>query len=424
MTNQMILASVIFIATYCLIISGKISDMVAAFLGAILMLLLGMTNQELAIEAIDFNTIGLLIGMMIIVNITKRTGVFQYIAILLAKKARGSSWMIMVFLGIFTAMASAILDNVTTVLLVVPVTLAITETLEITPIPFLMLEILLSNIGGTASLIGDPPNIMIGSSNNLGFMDFILNLGPIVIIIFVVTMILYYFLYGKKLKVDPKLAEKILSFDEKKAISDKKLLFKSLLILFLTISGFTVHQFLQLEAATIAISGAMILLLISGIEPQAILQEIEWSTIFFFAGLFILVSALEHLGIIELIAKWVLNCTKGDVAMTALMILWVSAFASSFINNIPYVATMIPMIQALGRLTDMNITPIWWALALGACLGGNGTLVGASANVIVAGIAEKDNNRIGFFNYMKLGMPMMIISMILSSIYIYLRYLD
>ncbi|WP_330375380.1 ArsB/NhaD family transporter [Inediibacterium massiliense] len=413
----------IFILTYAVIISEKINRMTISFFGVILLVLFHVIDLKFAFSSIDFDTISLLIGMMIIVNITKRTGVFQYIAIRSAKLAKGDPWKILLILSIITAVSSALLDNVTTVLLIAPITLVMTEALEIDPIPFMFAQILSANIGGTATLIGDPPNIMIGSETGLGFMDFLLNLFPVVFIIFISTLFLLKRRYKSSLHVEERLKKKIMKMDEKLALTDIKLLKKSMTVLMCTIIGFAIHQFIGLETATVALSGAAILLLISNIDPEEILHEIEWITIFFFAFLFILVAALENVGVIDWIAHGMVDLTKGNLVFTALLILWVSALASSFLDNIPFVATMIPLIKSIGALSTFNILPLWWALALGACLGGNGTMIGASANVVVAGILEKHNHKISFIHYMKVAFPLMILSIIISTIYLYIFYL-
>jgi len=413
----------IFILTYIVIVSEKLNRTAVALLGAAIMLGIKVITQEYAIESIDFNTLGLLVGMMIIVIITKRTGIFEYLAIRAAKIAKGDPWKIIVIFSIITAISSAILDNVTTVLLITPVTLVITGILKLNPIPFLIPEILFANIGGTATLIGDPPNIMIGSATNLGFVDFIVNLGPIVVIIFIVILFVIKFVYKKQLTVEEELKEKIMNLDETKSIESKALLKKSLIVLGLTIVGFAFHQLLELESATVAMTGAAVLLIVSRINPEEILNELEWSTIFFFIGLFILVGALEEVGIIENMAKGVIALTKGNLFMTTIMVLWISAIASAFIDNIPFVATMIPLIKSIGVMSAINITPLWWALALGACLGGNGSLVGASANIIVAGMVEKTPYKITFSKFIKVGFPIMIITVIISTIYLVIFYI-
>lgn len=420
--KQVLIAVLIFILTYIAIISEKVNRTVVALFGAVLMIIFQVISQEDAFSIVDFNTIGLLIGMMLIVNILKKTGVFQYVAIKTAKAAKGDPWKIIVSFSVITAISSALLDNVTTILLVVPVTFVITDTLDINPIPFMITEILAANIGGTATLVGDPPNIMIGGATELGFLDFLINLAPIVIIIFIVTILILKVIYRNSLCVDEKNKKKILTFEENKTIKDKNLLKKSLIILGITIMGFSIHQILGLESATVALFGGVLLLLISKIDPEEILLEIEWTTIFFFIGLFVLVGALEKVGVIELLAKEIMSLTKGDLFMTAMFILWLSAIASAFLDNIPFVATMIPLIKSLSEISAINATPLWWALALGACLGGNGTLVGASANVIVGGMLQKQGYKLEFVDYMKVGFPLMIISIIISSIYLIIFY--
>lgn len=414
----MLLASIVFILVYGLIVSEKVHRTIAALLGASVMLLLYLIPQEEAIEAIDFNTIGLLVGMMTIVEITKHTGLFEYLAIKAAKSAKGSPMKIMVSLSVITAVASAFLDNVTTVLLIVPVTISICRELNVKPFPFLMAEIFASNIGGTATLIGDPPNIMIGSAVGLSFMDFVINLTPAIIIIQAVTSYIFYLLYRKQVSVTAENRKKIDKFNENEAIKDHVLLRKCLFVLALVIGGFVVHGALHFEPATIALSGASLLLLISGLKVNEVLAELEWPVIFFFAGLFVLVGTLERVGVIELIAKESLALTGGNLLLTGMLILWLSAIASAFIDNIPFVATMIPLIQSMGQLGGIDVGPLWWALSLGACLGGNGTLIGASANVVVAGIAEEKGFPISFIDFFKVGFPIMLVSIVISTVYI------
>lgn len=412
----------IFLVIYGIIISEKINRTAISLFGAIVMIILGILNQEQAIEHIDFNTIGLLVGMMIIVNILKRTGVFEYLAIRAAKKAKGDPWKILVLFAIITALSSAFLDNVTTILLIVPVTLVITDTLDTNPIPFMFTEILIANIGGTATLIGDPPNIMIGSAAGLGFVDFLVNLTPVVIVISFVVLFLLKLIYKDFLKTKDENKQKIMKMDETITIKDTLLLKKSLIVLFITILGFMVHAQFHLESATVALGGAALLLVISKIDPEEILFEVEWTTIFFFMGLFILVGSLVEVGVIDNLAKKMLELTKGNLFVTTLTILWVSAIASAFLDNIPFVATMIPLIKAMTASGQLDANPLWWALALGACLGGNGTIIGASANVIVTGIMAKEGRPVSFMSFMRIGFPMMIVSIIISTIYLILFY--
>lgn len=414
---------VIFVVTYVLIIWEKIHRMVVATAGGMLMLLFGFLTQETALkDNVDFNTLGLLIGMMILVTITRRTGVFEAVAIWAAKITGGDPLRLLALLAFITAFASAFLDNVTTVLLIVPVTLTLTDKLQVNPTPFLIAEIIASNIGGTATLIGDPPNIMIGSAVGLDFNAFILNLAPVILVVLAATIALLLLIYRKDLHVDDQNRQALLQLNFKEEINDWLLLKKSLLILGITIVAFMFHGTLHLESATIAFTGAILLMLVSREEPEDILLHVEWPTIFFFVGLFVLVGGLKATGVIGELAHWTLTVTHGDLLQTTLIVLWVSAIASAFIDNIPFVATMIPLILEMGQISGMNLAPLWWSLSLGACLGGNGTLIGASANVIVAGIAEKNGIPITFNYYLKIAFPLMLVSIVISHIYLYWRY--
>ncbi|MTT30540.1 hypothetical protein GMB86_00740 [Terrilactibacillus sp. BCM23-1] len=425
MGNEAFVALIVFLLTYAFIISEKIHRTIVAMLGAVLMIVFGIVDQETAIHHIDFNTLGLLIGMMIIVSITAETGVFRFIAIWAAKKVRGRPIALLVVFSLITAVGSSFLDNVTTVLLIVPVTFSIARELNVSPIPYLMSEIFMSNIGGTATMIGDPPNIMIGSAvKSLSFMDFIINLTPVILLVMVVVLLFLVLLFRKQLHASEDVRKRIQELNEKEEITDKKLLIKSLLVLFLTIVGFFLHQSFSLETATIALSGAFVLLLITGESYlEFVFNRIEWTTIFFFVGLFVLVSGLVETGLIAKVASFALKITGGDITTTSFLILWLSAFASSIIDNIPFVATMIPLIKDMGEMGINNLEPLWWSLSLGACLGGNGLLIGASANLIVAGLSGKEGYPISFVQFMKIGIPVMIISVLISMIYIYLRYL-
>ncbi|MDQ0903501.1 Na+/H+ antiporter NhaD/arsenite permease-like protein [Paenibacillus sp. V4I7] len=425
MEQQAILAIGIFLLTYGMIIAEKIHRTIVAMIGGVLMVVLGVVDQESAMHHIDFNTLGLLIGMMIIVSITAETGLFKYIALIAAKKAKGDPVRILVSLVLITAIGSAFLDNVTTVLLMVPVTFSITRQLRVNPIPFLITQIIASNIGGTATLIGDPPNIMIGSAvKELTFMAFINNLAPVVVVIMAVTIPIFVFLFRKQIQTTPELKQSIMRIDEKEVITDHKLLTKSLSILGLTIVGFFLHQLFHLESATVALAGAFLLLLLTGEHAmEEAFTKVEWTTIFFFVGLFVLVSGLVETGIISKLAAQAIELTGGNPVATSMLILWLSAIASAFLDNIPFVATMIPMIQEMGNMGVENLEPLWWSLALGACLGGNGTLIGASANLIVAGMSGKEGHPIKFVTFMKYGFPLMLLSVVLANIYIYFRYL-
>ena len=427
METSTIVAIVIFVAAYALIISEKIHRTIIGICGAMLMILLGIINQETAIHHIDFNTLGLLMGMMVIVNITSETGLFNYLAIWAAKKVKAKPISLLVALSLLTAVCSALLDNVTTVLLTVPITFSITKQLNVDVKPFLIAQILSSNIGGTATLIGDPPNIMIGSAVGLQFMDFITNLSAICILIFIVTIALLIVIYGKKLHTTDELRAKVMQLDEKSQIVEPRLLKKCLFALAVTISLFVLHGQLHLDTATAAMTGAGLLLLISFPQKEAmiakVLSKVEWLAIFFFAGLFILVGALVETGVIKMLAEEAIKITNGDLTATSMLILWMSAYASAFIDNIPFVATLIPLIQDMGQMGMTNLEPVWWSLALGACLGGNGTLIGASANVVVASMAAQRGKPISFISFMKIALPMMTLSIAISSVYIWLRYL-
>ncbi|EHQ88853.1 SLC13 family permease [Desulfosporosinus youngiae] len=422
--SQVIFATAVFLISYAIIISEKIHRTVVALFGAMIIIIGGVLNQEQAIEAIDFNTIGLLVGMMVIVGIARNSGLFEYLAVWAAKRSKGDPLKIMVSLTIITAILSALLDNVTTVLLVVPITFSIAKSLEINPMPILFSEIFASNIGGTSTLIGDPPNIMIGSATGLGFMDFVINLAPVVIVIMFVTILLLKMLYRKQLVTREELKNNIMMMDPADEIKNMTLLKKSLLAIALTVFGFFIHKYVHLESATIALTGAAFLLLITRDDPEHALGAVEWPVIFFFAGLFMLVGGLEHVGVIEWIAMEALKLTGGAILPTGMLILWLSAIASAFVDNIPFVATMIPLIQDMGRLGGIaDLNPLWWSLSLGACLGGNGTIIGASANVVVVGMAEKRGFKWTFVGFMKVAFPLMLVSIVISTIYLYFFYL-
>lgn len=427
MINSTAVAVVIFVVAYALIISEKVHRTIVGIFGAMLMILCGIISQETAISHIDFNTLGLLMGMMIIVNITSETGLFNFLAIWAAKKVKARPIALLVALSALTMVCSALLDNVTTVLLTVPITFSITAQLKVDVKPYLISQILASNIGGTATLIGDPPNIMIGSAVGLNFMDFIANLTGIAIIIFLVVEALLIVIYGKELKTQPELQQKVMRLNEKSQIADKALLKKCLAVIAITISLFVLHGALGLETATAALTGAGLLLLITYTRNEAmiakVLSKVEWLAIFFFAGLFVLVGALVETGVIKMLAAEAIKLTNGNVNATAMLILWMSAVASAFIDNIPFVATLIPLIQDMGQMGLSNLDPMWWSLSLGACLGGNGTLIGASANVVVASMAAQRGRQISFIGFMKIAFPIMILTIAISSVYVWLRYL-
>lgn len=428
MDMQVVFAVAVFVAVYALIISEKIHRTILAMVGGMLMIVAGVLTQERAIHHIDFNTIGLLVGMMIIVGVTAETGLFRYLAIWSAKKVDGDPVKLFFALATLTALCSALLDNVTTVLLTVPVTISITQQLRVSPMPYLIAQIIASNIGGTSTLIGDPPNIMIGSAvRELTFMAFIDNLFLISFFIHFVTIAILAWVYRSKLQTTDELRAKITELDETKQLTNIKLLKTCLAVLALTIFLFTTHQFFHLESASVALFGASLLLLLTARQSEHglehVFHKVEWVALFFFVGLFILVGGLVDTGVISWLAREAIGLTAGNVTATSMLILWLSAIASAFIDNIPFVATMIPLIKDLGTLGVANLEPLWWSLSLGACLGGNGTIIGASANIIVAGLAAQEGYNITFGSYFKIGFPMMLLSIVISTVYIYLRYL-
>ncbi|MBI3393190.1 MAG: ArsB/NhaD family transporter [Nitrospirae bacterium] len=435
--SDLYVGTAIFLLSYAVIVTERVHKTVVALVGASLMLVLKILTQDEAFRSetygIDYNVIFLLIGMMIIINVMKETGVFQWMAIKSAKVARGEPIRLMVILSVVTAVISALLDNVTTVLLVAPVTLLICEALEVDTIPFLITEAIASNIGGTATLIGDPPNIMIASKAGLTFMDFIYHLTPVVIVILIAYIVTIKFIFGRSLRVSDSHKERIMGMDESTAITDRPLMVKSLWVMGLTVLGFVFHHQIGFQPATIAIAGAALLLLLSRAEPHKILEAVEWPTLFFFIGLFIIIGGVVKVGLIKIMSEWVLSVTQGNMFATSMIVLWFSAFASAIVDNIPYVATMNPLVIEMAKgiwpnlsgtelLHNPDLMPVWWSLALGACLGGNGTLIGASANVVVAGISEKGGRPITFMRFTKYGMPLMIESVLISTAYIWLRY--
>lgn len=432
--DPLIVSTVILVVSYAIIISEKVNRAVIALLGAGLMVGTGVLNQNAAIRGVDFNTISLLVGMMTIVGITQKSGVFQYIAILSAKLVKGNPRYLMHTLAVVTAVLSALLDNVTTVLLIVPITLLLVDQLKLPAFPFLFTQIFASNIGGMATLIGDPPNILIGSAVGLSFMDFVYNVGPPAFIIQIVMMGVFDVIWGRKMTASEEARAHIMAFNEKEALTDYGLLIKSGLALGLALFGFIVGHQHGYEPGTVALFSAAFLLLLDGWtqspesqskKVHAALNTVEWETIFFFIGLFIIVYGVETAGLLEMMAQKFLTFTEGNIPMTGMLILWSSAILSAIVDNIPFVATMIPMIEAMGPELggDDALMPLWWCLSLGACLGGNGSLVGASANLIVAGFAERAGQRISFMKFMKLGFPLMIFTISIASVYAWFVYL-
>ena len=420
--NPVWLAGGIFLITYALIVTERVHRTIAALLGGVAIILIGVLEQDQAFHSIDWNVIFLLAGMMMIASILSETGVFQWIAVKSVQLGKGSPYRIMVILMLVTAVTSALLDNVTIVILMAPVTLFIAASLGVSPIPYLIALILASNIGGTATLVGDPPNILIGSAADIDFLTFAANLAPIVLIILIVFMGLARFLFRKDFKDNKSDTSGIEAMDTSELITNRSLLLKSMVVLAGVILGFLFHGVLHLQPATIALAGATVLMLWGRIDIEHVLDEIEWTALFFFIGLFIVVEALVVVGIIEAVAQAALRLTGGDLQMTSMLLLWLSAIGSGIVDNIPYTATMIPVVENLGKA--MPIDPLWWSLALGACLGGNATLVGAAANVVVANLSEKSGHPISFGLFLRYGAIVTFVSLVLASIYVWLRYLQ
>ena len=426
-------STALLILTYAVIISEQINRSVVTLVGASVMVVFGVMTQEEAIRGIDWNTIGLLAGMMILVSISRRSGMFQYMAIWSAKAARAHPAGILFLLQVTTAVVSAFLDNVTTVLLIVPVTLAITKELEVPPYPFLVGEIIASNIGGTATLIGDPPNIMIGSQAGLAFDDFVIHLTPVIVVVLIAQTLMTHLLWGREMKATPAAEARVLAMVPAEAITDWLLLKQALAVLAVVLVAFVFARPLRLEPATIAMLGAAVLMLLDNWAHHTekashnihqTFGDVEWITIFFFIGLFIIVHGVDVSGLLALLANKLVAATGGDLATTGYVILWGSALLSAIIDNIPFVATMIPLIKNMAASYGGadRIEPLWWSLSLGACLGGNGTLIGASANLTVAGIAERNGIPFRFLTYTMYAFPMMLVSIVISHVYLWWRY--
>lgn len=421
MNTMQILSVVVFLIVMAAIVTEKVHRTVAAVAGAVVLVFLHVLTVDDAVGYIDFNTIGVLIGMMLFVAVVRNSGLFEYVAIKAAKIAGGNPWKIMLLFVIITAVLSAFLDNVTTVLLVGPMTIAITGILGLNPIPFLVTQILASNIGGTATLIGDPPNIMIGSQAGLSFMDFVINTGLAVIFIMIAVCLCFYLLYGRKMVVEPDKMAAVMQLDEKKSIVDHSLLVKSVVMICLVVVGFVFHSSLGVDSCIIALASATIMLLIGKQDTEEIVLGVEWSTILFFTGLFVVVGGMVQTGVITALGGALVAVTGGNTTLLMVLILWGSALFSSFLDNIPFVATMIPLILSM-QADGMNVSALWWALSLGACLGGNGTLIGASANVVLSGISAKHGHPITFARYLRVGFPMMLLSVAISTVYLLVRF--
>lgn len=421
MNLQQMIAVGVFLLVMAAIISEKVHRSVAALAGAVVLLLTHVLTIETAADYVDLNTIGVLVGMMLFVAVVKSSGLFEYIAIWSAKLTRGQPMAILAVFAVITAVLSAFLDNVTTVLLIGPMTIAITQILEVNPVPFLLSQIMASNIGGTATLIGDPPNIMIGSAAGLSFADFIVNTGPVVLIILAVVVTIFFLMYRGNLHVESENMEKVLTLDEKLTIKDASLLRKSVIMIVLVVVGFIFHAQLGIESATVALTAAGVMLLIGGQDAEDVILGVEWSTILFFIGLFVVVGGLNSTGVIAMLANGMLELVGDNEVLAIVLVLWASALISAFLDNIPFVATLIPMIQTMQQ-GGMDVLPLWWALSLGACLGGNGSLIGASANVVLAGVSAKNGYPITFMSYLKKGFPLMLLSVTICTVYLLIRF--
>jgi Na+/H+ antiporter NhaD/arsenite permease-like protein len=422
MTGDVLVAGGIFVAAYALIASERVDRTLVALLAGLLVVALGVIDQEEAFAAIDFNVIFLLAGMMILAGGLSQTGFFEFVAGVAIHQSRGEPFRLLVVLSVLTAALSALLDNVTTVVLLTPVTLSIARTLRVSPFPYLMSQVLASNIGGSATLIGDPPNILIGSAAGLDFGAFLFNLGPVVVVIFAAFLVIMRVAFRGSMEDDANRLDILAEVDPASAIKDRTLMFRALVVLALTIVGFLAHSALGLEAASVALLGATVLMIVGRLDPHEALRDIEWNTLFFFVGLFMLVEAVVHVGIVGGITEALADATGGRSDLATVGVLWFSAGASAIVDNIPYTATAIPVVEGLIQ-SGLQPESLWWALALGACLGGNLTIVGASANIVVANLAARDGHPITFMQFFRYGSVVVLVSMLISTAYVWLRYL-
>ncbi|MDP8973127.1 MAG: ArsB/NhaD family transporter [Actinomycetota bacterium] len=417
----MVFALAVFLVVLAVFALDWVHRTPAALLGALLVIIAGVIGQEEAVEAVNWETLGLLVGMMILVGIVKASGLFGYLAIKSAQAARGHPGLTLIYLAAITAVLSAFLDNVTTVLLMFPMTLVITQILEEDPVPFLIVEVLASNIGGTATLIGDPPNIIIGTEvNELSFMDFIVNLAPPVVVILLVSLGIVWLVYARKLRISESDRKGVMGLNAATQIVDRRLLVRSSTVTGATVLGFFLQGLTALNPAFVALAGAAVAMIVCGPRVEEVLHEVEWPTILFFVGLFVMVGALEATGFIERLAE-LLASTSDSLAVTALVVMWGSGFASGIVDNIPFTATMVPVIESLAEARGYDAAttePLWWSLSLGACLGGNFTLIGASANLVVAGLAERSGVSFTFFRFLLWGFPLTLVALCVSSAYI------
>lgn len=419
-TNQ-ILSVVIFAVALGLIISEKVHRALVALMGAVLLVAINVITFDQAMGHLDFNTLGVLLGMMLFVSVVRLSGVFEYLAVRCAHFAKGNPWRIMLMFVVLTACLSAFLDNVTTVLLIGPMTLTMCKMLKVDPVPFFIAEIMASNIGGTATLIGDPPNIMIGSAAGFTFFDFILVDAPAVVVIVAVVLVVFYFLYGKNMGVEQADVDAVMALDAASYIKDARLLKISAAMTALVVLGFMLHGTLGVESSVVALGAGALILLLSGGNIERALADVEWTTLAFFAGLFIIVGAMTETGVINMVALSLVKVTGGNLFAAMMVLLFGSAIISAFLDNIPFVATMIPILLAM-ETAGMDVTPLWWAVSLGACLGGNGSIIGASANVVLSDISRKNGHPITFIEYLKVGFPVMMLTVAISAVYMYFRF--
>jgi Na+/H+ antiporter NhaD/arsenite permease-like protein len=421
MTPEVVIGLAVFVVTYAAIATERVHKTLAAMAGGMAMVLLGIITQEQAFEAIDFNVIFLLAGMMILAGIIRKTGVFGWLAVRAARFAGGDGYRVLVVLSVITAVASAFLDNVTTVVLVGPITIFLAARLGMSPFPLIVSEILASNIGGAATLIGDPPNILIGSAAGLDFVDFLLTMAPLSALLLALYLVAARWLFRGQLDTDPELRDTLLALDEREMIVEPRLLRSSLLVMGATLLGFLVHGILGFEPATIALTGAVVLMIVAREDPHEVLGEVEWPTLFFFIGLFMLVAGVIEIGLIDAVAEAIVVTTGGALGATAFLVLWASTILSGIIDNIPYTATMIPVVEQLSEGQESDV--LWWALAIGADLGGNMTIIGASANVILASMAEREGHPITFGAFLRYGLPVTVATVLVSTVYLWVRFL-
>ena len=421
MTTAQIVSVVVFAVALGVIVTEKVHRALVAITGAVLLIVLKVITFDAAMSHLDFNTLGVLLGMMMFVAVVKQSGVFEFLAVKCAHIAGGNPWRLMLLFATLTACLSALLDNVTTVLLIGPMTLTMCKMLDLDPVPFFIVEIMCSNIGGTATLVGDPPNIMIGSAAGFSFFDFIMVDAPAVVIIMVAILAVFYFLYGRKMHVTAEQRDAIMELDPASYIKKPHLLRMSVATTILVVAGFMLHGALHIESCIVALAGASALLLLSGESIEESLHDVEWTTLAFFAGLFIIVGSMTETGVIGMVASWLIEITHGEMFLAMMVLLFGSAIISAFLDNIPFVATMIPILLAM-ESSGMDVTPMWWAVSLGACLGGNGSLIGASANVVLSDISRRNGYEITFLHFLKIGFPLMLLTVVIAAIYMIVRF--